>query len=169
MSVLTKAPLCRVSNIHFVGVGGSGMAGIAEVLLGEGYQISGSDLSHNAATCRLNALGVNVFLGHDAAHVEKADVLVASTAINSDNIEIITARELGIPVISRAEMLAEIMRFRYGIAVAGTHGKTTTTSLLATIFSEAGLDPTFVIGGRLNSVGSHARLGSGQHLIAEVF
>lgn len=167
MSVLIKAPLSRVSNIHFVGVGGSGMAGIAEVLLGEGYQVSGSDLSQNPATARLSALGVTVFLGHSASHVEKADVLVVSSAINAENVEVITARQLGIPVITRAEMLAEIMRFRYSIAVAGTHGKTTTTSLLATIFSEAGLDPTFVIGGRLNSVGSHARLGSGQHLIAE--
>lgn len=157
----------RVSHIHFVGIGGSGMAGIAEVLLGERYKITGSDLSIHAATKRLSKLGATVFEGHNPHQIMGADVLVKSTAVCDDNPEIQAALSQGIPVISRAEMLSELMRFRLGIAVAGTHGKTTTTSMLATIFFEAEFDPTFVIGGKLNSIGSHARLGRGPYLIAE--
>ncbi len=159
--------LYRISHIHFVGIGGSGMAGIAEVLLGERYHITGSDISKNAVTKRLASLGATVFYGHDETHILGADVLVVSTAIDHDNVEVAAAKRLNIPVISRAEMLAELMRFRYSIAIAGSHGKTTTTSLLATIFSEAGYDPTFVIGGRLNRIRSNAQLGAGQYLIAE--
>lgn len=156
-----------VKNIHFVGIGGVGMAGIAEVLLSEGYAISGSDVMENALTKRLVDKGAIVFYGHDADHVQKADVIVQSSAIANDNIEIITAKKAHIPIVKRAEMLGELMRFRYGIAIAGTHGKTTTTSLVTSLFVEAGLDPTFVIGGRLNSAGSNAHLGRGDYLIAE--
>ena len=157
----------RVRNIHLVGVGGSGMSGIAEVLVNLGYVVSGSDLRESAATQRLRELGVSVSLGHQAAAVTDADVVVISSAVREDNAELVAARESRIPVVPRAEMLAELMRQRYGIAVAGTHGKTTTTSLIAAIFAEAGLDPTFVIGGRVNSTGSHAQLGAGRFLIAE--
>lgn len=157
----------RIRRIHFVGIGGSGMGGIAEVLANLGYQVSGSDIAENAVTRRLEGLGVEVRLGHDAAHVRQADVLVVSSAIRSDNPELRAARERRIPVVPRAEMLAELMRFRYGIAVAGTHGKTTTTSLVASLLAEGGLDPTFVIGGRLNSTASHSRLGQGSYLVAE--
>lgn len=157
----------RIKHIHFVGIGGSGMGGIAEVLLHEGYKISGSDLSQNAVTKRLLDLGVDVYIGHDADFIEGADVLVISSAIKEDNPEVVAARKLHIPVVPRAEMLAELMRFRYGVAIAGTHGKTTTTSLAASILAEAGLDPTFVIGGRLNRAGTNAHLGSGKYLVAE--
>jgi UDP-N-acetylmuramate--alanine ligase len=157
----------RIGHIHFVGVGGSGMCGIAEVLCNQGYRVSGSDTSESPVLQRLRGLGIRVHLGHDAANVEGADVVVSSSAVSRDNLEIAEAKARRIPVVPRAEMLAEIMRFRHGIAVAGTHGKTTTTSLIASIFAEAGLDPTFVIGGRVNSVQANARLGMSRYLIAE--
>lgn len=157
----------RVRRIHFVGIGGAGMAGIAEVLVNQGYQVSGSDIADNANTARLRKLGAAVEIGHDAAHVATASVVVVSTAIHPENPELVAAQELLIPIVRRAEMLAELMRFRHGVAVAGTHGKTTTTSLIASIFAEAGSDPTFVIGGLLNSAGSNARLGNSKYLIAE--
>ncbi len=157
----------RIARVHFVGIGGVGMSGIAEVLATLGYQVSGSDLKESAATRRLQGLGVRVFLGHAAAQVEGVDVVVVSSAVRPDNPEVVRARELRVPVVPRAEMLAELMRFRQGIAVAGTHGKTTTTSLVASVLAEGGLDPTFVIGGRLNSAGTHARLGAGRYLVAE--
>lgn len=162
-----KMPMPRVKRIHFVGIGGSGMSGIAEILLNEGYTISGSDLGGNVATERLKKAGATIFLGHEAAHVADADVVVVSTAIKHENPEIIAAIEKRIPIVPRAQMLAELMRNRYGIAIAGTHGKTTTTSLVASIFAQANRDPTFVIGGLLNSVGSHAHLGKGRYLVAE--
>jgi UDP-N-acetylmuramate--alanine ligase len=157
----------RVRRIHFVGAGGAGMSGIAEVLHNLGYVVSGSDLRENAVTRRLNALGVKVSIGHDARHVEDCDAVVVSSAVAADNPEVMAARRRRIPVVPRAEMLAELMRFRYGIGVAGTHGKTTTTSLIASLLAGGGLDPTFVIGGQLNSAGSHARLGDGHYLVAE--
>jgi len=157
----------RVNTIHMVGIGGSGMNGIAEVLINMGFTVTGSDLSAGPAVRRLQQLGAQVYIGHGEDNVRDVDVLVKSTAIPDDNPELVKARELGIPIIPRAEMLAELMRLRTGIAVAGTHGKTTTTSLLATIFTEAGLDPTVIIGGRLNTYGANARLGDGDHLIAE--
>ncbi len=156
-----------VRQIHMVGIGGSGMRGIAEVLLNLGYAVSGSDLRASPATLRLADLGARIFSGHEAANVRGADVIVVSSAIPEKNPEIIAAREQRIPVIRRAEMLAELMRFRQGIAIAGTHGKTTTTSLVASLLAAAGLDPTFVIGGRLKSAGTHAALGSGEYLVAE--
>jgi UDP-N-acetylmuramate--alanine ligase len=154
-------------QIHFIGIGGSGMSGIAEVLLNLGYEVSGSDLHATPVTARLSAAGARVFQGHAAAHIEGCDVVVTSSAVTADNPEVVAALAARIPVVPRAEMLAELMRFRYGIAVAGTHGKTTTTSLIASLLAEGGLDPTFVIGGRLNSAGSNARLGSGRYLVAE--
>lgn len=162
-----KLAMRRVERIHFVGIGGAGMGGIAEVLVNEGYNVSGSDIAPNAVTERLTQLGVVVHFGHSASYISGASVVVVSSAINPDNAEVNAARALRIPVVRRAEMLGELMRFRHGIAVAGTHGKTTTTSLLASIFAEAGTDPTFVIGGLLNSAGSNARLGAGRYLIAE--
>lgn len=157
----------RIKHIHFVGIGGVGMAGIAEVLLSQGYRVSGSDLSDNALTKRLRTVGAEIFSGHDARHVENADVVVRSSAVDMNNPELLAAREKHIPIVMRAEMLGELMRFRYGIAIAGTHGKTTTTSLVTSILTEEGVDPTFVIGGRLNSAGSNARLGTGRYLVAE--
>ncbi len=157
----------RIKRIHFVGIGGSGMCGIAEVLLNLGYQITGSDLKGSGVTRRLETLGATVFIGHVAENVRGADVVVCSSAVNEANPEIAGARTDRIPVVRRAEMLAELMRYRHGIAVAGTHGKTTTTTMIATIFAEAGLDPTFVIGGLVNSAGSNARLGESRFLIAE--
>ena len=156
-----------VRHIHFVGIGGSGMSGIAEVLCNLGYTISGSDLSDSATLRRLAGLGIATFVGHDKAHIVGADAVVTSTAVQSDNPEVIAAREKKIPVVPRALMLAELMRLKQGIAIAGTHGKTTTTSLVASVLAEAGLDPTFVIGGRLNSAGANARLGSGDHIVVE--
>ncbi len=157
----------RIRRIHFIGIGGTGMSGIAEVLLNLGYQVSGSDLGENSATRRLASQGAIIHRGHAPAHIEGAEVVVVSTAIDRANPELTAALTLKIPVISRAEMLSELMRFRYGIAVAGTHGKTTTTSLAASVLAEAGLDPTFVIGGRLNSAGTNAQLGQGAFLVAE--
>lgn len=157
----------RIRWAHFVGIGGAGMSGIAEVLLNLGYHVSGSDMRENALTRKLSEQGAQIWVGHDAAHVAECDVVVVSTAVTVDNAEVLAARERRIPVVPRAEMLAELMRFRFGIAVAGTHGKTTTTSLVASMLGEGGLDPTFVIGGLLNSTNSHARLGSSKYLVAE--
>jgi UDP-N-acetylmuramate--alanine ligase len=157
----------KVKHVHFVGIGGSGMSGIAEVLLNLGFQVSGSDMADNAATQRLQSLGATVLHGHAAEHMQGADAVVVSTAVKADNPEVVAARERNIPVVPRAMMLAELMRLRQGIAVAGTHGKTTTTSLVASVLAEAGMDPTFVIGGRLNSAGAHAKLGTGEFIVAE--
>jgi UDP-N-acetylmuramate--alanine ligase len=156
-----------IRHIHFVGVGGAGMSGIAEVLHNLGYVISGSDLADGPVLRRLAGLGIQTFVGHAAAHVEGADAVVTSTAVKSDNPEVLIARERRIPVVPRAMMLAELMRLKQGIAIAGTHGKTTTTSLVASVLAEAGLDPTFVIGGRLNSAGANARLGAGDYIVVE--
>ena len=157
----------KVKRVHFVGIGGAGMSGIAEVLLTQGYQVTGSDLAHGAATRRLTELGARVAIGHAEANIEGADVVVVSSAVPEDNSEVVAAREQGIPVVPRALMLAELMRLKQGIAVAGTHGKTTTTSLIASVLAEGGLDPTFVIGGRLLSADANARLGTGEFLVAE--
>ena len=157
----------RINRIHFVGIGGSGMGGIAEVLLNLGYQVQGSDLKANAVTRRLARLGAQIRIGHAAEHVGEADVLVLSSAVRPDNPEVVEAQARRLPIVQRAEMLGELMRFRYSIAVAGTHGKTTTTSMVASILAEGGCDPTFVIGGRLKSADSNARLGTGKYLVAE--
>jgi len=157
----------RIGLIHLIGIGGAGMGGIAEVLVNLGYQVQGSDLRANAVTARLAKMGVRIFIGHAAAQVSGADVIVVSTAVAADNPELLAAHEARIPVVRRAEMLAELMRFRQGIAVAGTHGKTTTTSLVASVLAEGGLDPTFVIGGQLKSAGANAKLGTGRYLVAE--
>ncbi len=156
-----------IQHIHFVGIGGAGMSGIAEVLHNLGYVISGSDLADGAALRRLASLGIRTYVGHAAAHVDGADAVVTSTAVGADNPEVLIARERRIPVVPRAMMLAELMRLKQGIAIAGTHGKTTTNSLVASLLAEAGLDPTFVIGGRLNSAGANARLGSGEYIVVE--
>jgi UDP-N-acetylmuramate--alanine ligase len=157
----------RIRRIHFVGIGGSGMCGIAEVLLNQGYEISGSDISANASVKRLTNAGAIVFIGHSETNIDGADVIVKSSAVTVENPEIASARKRGIPVVRRAEMLAELMRYRHGIAIAGTHGKTTTTSLITAILAEAGRDPTFVVGGRVNSVGTNAKLGGSRYLVAE--
>ncbi|MBI4984857.1 MAG: UDP-N-acetylmuramate--L-alanine ligase [Rhodocyclales bacterium] len=157
----------KVKRIHFIGVGGSGMSGIAEVLANQGYEVSGSDLAESATTRRLAGLGVRVAVGHAAEHVAAADAVVVSTAVREDNPEVVAARARHIPVVPRAQMLAELMRLKQGIAIAGTHGKTTATSLVARCLAEGQLDPTFVIGGRLNSAGANARLGQGEFLVAE--
>ncbi len=156
-----------IRNIHFVGIGGAGMSGIAEVLHNLGYAVSGSDLNDSATVVRLRGLGLRVAIGHDAANVQGADAVVISTAVQPDNAEVLAARARHIPVVPRAVMLAELMRLKRGIAIAGTHGKTTTTSLVASVLAEAGLDPTFVIGGRLNSAGANARLGQGEYIVVE--
>jgi UDP-N-acetylmuramate--alanine ligase len=156
-----------IRHIHFVGIGGSGMSGIAEVLLNQGYVISGTDLGENAATRRLVSLGATVHLGHDAKFIEGADAIVTSTAVKADNPEVVAAHAKLIPVVPRAVMLAELMRMKKGVAIAGTHGKTTTTSLVASVLAAANLDPTFVIGGRLNSAGANAQLGSGEYIVVE--
>lgn len=157
----------KVKNIHFVGIGGSGMSGIAEVLINLDFKVSGSDLASNATTQRLKGFGATVYQGHAAENVQDADVVVVSSAVNEENPEVIAARSKNIPVVPRAIMLAELMRFRQGIAVAGTHGKTTTTSLIASILAEAGMDPTFVIGGKLEAASANARLGTGEYIVAE--
>ncbi|MDH3266064.1 MAG: UDP-N-acetylmuramate--L-alanine ligase, partial [Gammaproteobacteria bacterium] len=157
----------RINCVHFVGIGGSGMSGIAEVMLSLGYKVQGSDLKANKQTRRLEQLGATVFIGHAATNIEHADAVVVSSAVDETNPEVATARKRLMPVVQRAEMLAELMRFRYSIAVAGTHGKTTTTSLVASVLAEGGLDPTFVIGGRLKSADANARLGQGDYLVAE--
>lgn len=156
-----------IRHIHFVGIGGAGMSGIAEVLLNQGYTISGSDLADGPTTERLRQLGARIHIGHDAAHIEGADCIVTSTAVKPDNPEVVAAQARLLPVVPRAIMLAELMRMRTGIAIAGTHGKTTTTSLVASVLAAAGLDPTFVIGGRLNSAGANARLGQGEYIVVE--
>ncbi|MBM3341130.1 MAG: UDP-N-acetylmuramate--L-alanine ligase [Betaproteobacteria bacterium] len=157
----------KVKKVHFVGIGGSGMSGIAEVLLNLGYEVSGSDLASNAATRRLVSLGAAVHQGHVAQNVAGADAVVVSTAVKADNPEVLAARDKHVPVVPRALMLAELLRLKQGIAIAGTHGKTTTTSLVASVLAEGGLDPTFVIGGRLNSAGANARLGAGEFIVVE--
>ena len=157
----------KVKRVHFIGIGGSGMSGIAEVMLNLGFQVSGSDLSESAATQRLRQLGARVSTGHDAENVIGANAVVVSTAVRPDNPEVAAARSKRIPVVPRAMMLAELMRLKQGIAIAGTHGKTTTTSLIASVLAEAGMDPTFVIGGRLEAAGSHAKLGSGEFIVVE--
>ncbi|MDN5835808.1 MAG: UDP-N-acetylmuramate--L-alanine ligase, partial [Nitrosospira sp.] len=157
----------KVKHVHFVGIGGSGMSGIAEVLLNLGYQVSGSDLSGTATTRRLKKLGALIHVGHAGSHVASADAVVTSAAIEPDNPEVIAARERNVPVVPRAIMLAELLRLRQGIAIAGTHGKTTTTSLIASVLAEAEMDPTFVIGGRLEAAGSHAKLGRGEFIVVE--
>jgi len=167
MSLSWMFEMGRIKHVHFVGIGGVGMAGIAEVLLRQGYVVSGSDLSENTLTQWLKVMGATIYRGHQASNIKGADVIVRSSAVDWENPELEAARLNRIPVVPRAEMLGELMRFRYGIAIAGTHGKTTTTSLVTSILAEAGLDPTFVIGGRLNSVGSNARMGRGHYLVAE--
>jgi UDP-N-acetylmuramate--alanine ligase len=163
----TPARMRRVRRVHMLGIGGSGMAGIAEVLINLGYTVSGTDLKASAATQRLLDLGAQIFYCHDASNTEGADVVVCSTAVKASNPEVAYAHANRIPVVRRAEMLAELMRFRYGIAIAGTHGKTTTTSLVAAVLAEGGFDPTFVIGGKVKSAGTNARLGAGHYLVAE--
>src|ERR1700732_2164028 len=157
----------KIQQIHFVGIGGIGMSGIAEVLLNLGYRVSGSDLKNSSATQRLAGLGAAVFEGHRAENISGAEVVVTSSAIAEENPEVVEARRLHIPVIQRAEMLAELMRLKYGIAIAGMHGKTTTTSMVASVLAAGGLDPTVVVGGRVDALGSNARLGSSQYLVAE--
>ncbi|HSR02884.1 MAG TPA: UDP-N-acetylmuramate--L-alanine ligase [Methylophilaceae bacterium] len=157
----------KVKNIHFVGIGGIGMSGIAEVLINLGFNVSGSDLASNATTKRLESFGATIYQSHAKGNLGNADVVVVSTAVRQDNPEVMVARERHIPIVPRAMMLAELMRFKQGIAVAGTHGKTTTTSLIASILAEAGMDPTFVIGGKLESASSNARLGAGEHIVVE--
>jgi UDP-N-acetylmuramate--alanine ligase len=163
----SSARMRRIETIHFVGIGGSGMGGIAEVLINLGYRVQGSDLKPNAITEHLQGLGATIHVGHKAAHANGADVVVVSSAVPRDNPEVLAAQARRVPVVPRAEMLGELMRFRESIAVAGTHGKTTTTSLIASVLAEGGEDPTFVIGGRLKSAGSNARLGAGRYLVAE--
>ncbi len=168
----TNAAFCvpemrRIKRIHFIGIGGAGMSGIAEVLLNQAYNISGSDLRESAVTNRLKNMGADIYIGHRAENIEGADVIVNSTAVDESNPEMVSARENRIPIVRRAEMLAELMRYRHGIAVAGTHGKTTTTSLITSILAAADLDPTFVIGGLVHSAGSHAKLGTSHYLVAE--
>lgn len=157
----------RIRHIHFVGIGGAGMSGIAEVLKNQGYDVSGSDIKEGVVTQRLKSMGIEIQIGHREDNSAKADVVVVSSAVTSDNPEVVAARNRRVPIVPRAEMLAEVMRYRHGIAVAGTHGKTTTTSLIASVFAEAGLDPTFVIGGKLNSAGTNAKLGGSRYLVAE--
>src|SRR5499427_10124569 len=157
----------RYQQIHFVGIGGSGMSGIAEILANLGYRVTGSDLKRNEAIERLEQLGVKVFIGHEPGHVEGAHVVVYSSAVAADNVEVQAARLRAIPAIRRAEMLAELMRLKYGIAVAGTHGKTTTTSMVGAVLAEGHHDPTIIVGGRVSSLGSNARLGQGDFLVAE--
>lgn len=167
LNALQQAAMHRVQGLHFVGIGGAGMSGIAEVVANLGFNVSGSDIKASKVTERLEAQGITVQIGHRAENVTGVSVVVTSSAVGADNPEVVAAHAANVPVIPRAEMLAELMRFRYGIAIAGTHGKTTTTSLTASILAEAGMDPTFVIGGKLNSAGTNARLGDSQYLVAE--
>jgi UDP-N-acetylmuramate--alanine ligase len=167
MADMQSHAMGRVKHIHFIGIGGAGMGGIAEVLKNIGYEISGSDIKESAITQRLESLGIKISIGHSAENIKETDVVVITSAIDESNEEICAARKNRIPIVRRAEMLAELMRFSPGIAIAGTHGKTTTTSLVASVLAEGGLDPTYVIGGLLNSSGSHARLGSGKYIVAE--
>ncbi|MDD2928965.1 MAG: Mur ligase domain-containing protein, partial [Sideroxydans sp.] len=157
----------KIKNIHFVGIGGSGMNGIAEVMLNLGFKVSGSDIADSTVIMRLRDLGAEITQGHDARNLRDADAVVTSTAVKADNPEVVAAREQHIPIVPRAVMLAELMRLRQGIAIAGTHGKTTTTSLVTSVLAKGGFDPTFVIGGRLNSSGANARLGTGEYIVAE--
>src|SRR5213596_1356876 len=157
----------KIQQIHFVGIGGAGMSGIAEVLLTLGYHVTGSDLHESESVRRIRALGGTVFIGHAASHIGNAQVVVVSSAVPPTNPEVVAAKAKVIPVIPRAEMLAELMRIKYGVAIAGAHGKTTTTSLVANVLAEGGIDPTIVIGGKVNALGSHARLGRGDLLVAE--
>ncbi len=163
----SEMPMGKIKHIHFIGIGGSGMSGIAEVIHNIGYSVTGSDLQKSKVTKYLHSLGIDVSIGHKKNNIKNVDVVITSTAVKADNPEVVRAKELRIPIIPRAEMLAELMRFRYGIAVAGTHGKTTTTSLVASVLAQGNLDPTFVIGGRLNSSGTHAKLGASPYLVAE--
>jgi len=156
-----------IKHIHFVGIGGAGMSGIAEVLLNLGYVISGSDLSDSVALHRLAQLGIQTYVGHNASNIQSADAVVTSTAVQADNPEVVAAHAKLVPVVPRAVMLAELMRLKQGIAIAGTHGKTTTTSLVASVLAQANMDPTFVIGGKLNSAGANAKLGSGDYIVVE--
>jgi len=167
MMLIKTHPMRKIQRVHFVGIGGVGMCGIAEVLLNLGYKVSGSDVKENTSIKRLLKQGAKIFIGQKASNVKDVEVVVVSTAIAADNVEVVAAKEHRIPVIRRAEMLAEIMRFRHGIAIAGTHGKTTTTSLTASLLIEAGLDPTYVIGGKLNSAATNAKLGEGKYFVAE--
>ncbi len=164
---IQRVMFAKIQRIHFVGIGGIGMSGIAEVLLTLGYGVSGSDLRHSAATERLTKLGAQIFVGHAETNVHGAEVVVTSSAISRENPEVAEARRLHLPVIQRAEMLAELMRLKYGIAIAGMHGKTTTTSMVAAVLAAGELDPTVVVGGRVDSLGSNARLGTSQYLVAE--
>ena len=164
---MVKGTYKKIKHIHMVGIGGTGMNGIAEVLLNLGYQVSGTDISENQATRRLKKLGAEIWIGHEAERVEGADVVVISSAVGEDNVEVAEARRKKTPVIPRAEMLAELMRMKYGIAVAGSHGKTSTTSMIAAVLEEAGFDPTIIVGGRLNTVGAHGKLGEGDFIVAE--
>ncbi len=167
MVAVSSSPMRRMQRIHFIGIGGAGMCGIAEVLINQGFQVSGSDQQSSFTTDRLSGLGATIYIGHKAGNIDDVDAVVVSTAIPQDNSEFVAAQEKGLAIVPRAEMLAELMRFRYGIAVAGTHGKTTTTSLIASIFGEANAAPTFVIGGLLNAANANAQLGSGRYFIAE--
>ena len=167
MPDLQSHEMGRVRKVHFIGIGGAGMGGIAEVLNNIGYEVSGSDIRENAISRRLQSLGINILIGHQVENTQNTDVVVITSAVTEDNVELQAARKSRIPVVRRAEMLAELMRFSKGIAIAGTHGKTTTTSLVASVLAEGGLDPTYVIGGLLNSSGSHAKLGSGNYIVAE--
>lgn len=168
VNVMHEIPeMRRIKTIHFVGIGGAGMCGIAEVLLNQGYAITGSDIRESSNTKRLEAMGAKIYVGHHARNVKKADVVVYSSAVNKKNPEMKAAVNASKPLIARAEMLAELMRYRHSIAIAGTHGKTTTTSIVASILAEGGFDPTFIIGGLLNSAGTNARLGESRYLVAE--
>ena len=167
MTVSAKHFMRRIKNIHFIGIGGAGMGGIAEVFHNLGYIISGSDIADNSMVKHLRDLGINIHIGHHSGNIDEVHVVVVSSAIDEDNAEITAAKEQRIPIVRRAEMLAELMRFRRGIAVAGTHGKTTTTSLVASVLAQGDIDPTYVIGGMLNSSASHAKLGMSDYLVAE--